>query len=457
MDETGASQPADHRRGRHAVWVFLGDLRASWSYLMAWPEGQAQTLFQTGDGGKVWPHVPVQHVGDHRVIDARRIPRGAKTALAHRDPQVHGQGSRHLDDRVLRGHVGPAGAQIGRRGTAGAAHAFTIDSSTWINSQGIADAPGVTVGFYHRPTNVEPAIDRYVPVQAMKEWPRIREFVQAAVLDCAPQNTYSTRELLVVASQHVAWCVSTAGLPLERDVVFRREVISEFVSSTACDHTSEGTRGNYRSKLLRMSESLLSPQYRTVRLPALPPSNAAVPYCAADIAQLRSWASGQNTRYRRDNCRALLGLGMGAGLRAAEIAFVQAGHVTIDEEGVFVAVPGPRARFVPVLAEWEDMVADAAMAAADPAQFLFRADRQKTHRHLVANFVDKSVACEIPVSSQRMRATWLVTHMAAHVRVDALMMAAGVSSLEALTRYVQFLPPSDGSWHRRALRGRSRR
>ena len=42
-----------------------------------------------------------------------------------------------------------------------------------------------------------------------------------------------------------------------------------------------------------------------------------------------------------------------------------------------------------------------------------------------------------------MRATWIVTHLTAGSPVKALVEAAGVDSLEALTRYLRFVPDAD--------------
>lgn len=83
---------------------------------------------------------------------------------------------------------------------------------------------------------------------------------------------------------------------------------------------------------------------------------------------------------------------------------------------------------------------------------MFRADRTKTHRHLVSNFVDKTIPSTVRASSQRMRATWLVTHMVAGVRADVLLRAAGVESLESLTRYLAYMPQDDGDQVRATMR-----
>lgn len=297
---------------------------------------------------------------------------------------------------------------------------------------------------------MEAAIANYQPVKVAASWPVIGDFVRAAVRDCDQKTAYSARELMIVGSALVHWC-HERGYALDRDVVFRREVIAEFIATGLPDHTI-ATAGNYRTKLLRMSEHLLSPQYRTVRLPAVNRDDAARPYSEAEVVMLRSWVTGQNTDYRRANAGSLTALCLGAGLSAAELTFVTAGHVTADSEGVLVAVEGPRARLVPVLAEWEDALMEVVEAAQTPTQFLFRSDRTTTHRHLVSNFVDKTLQCGVRPSSQRMRATWLVGHMVAGVRADALLAAAGIESLESLTRYLQYMPEADRKATREALR-----
>ncbi|MBC7680025.1 MAG: hypothetical protein H7233_13720, partial [Pseudorhodobacter sp.] len=45
------------------------------------------------------------------------------------------------------------------------------------------------------------------------------------------------------------------------------------------------------------------------------------------------------------------------------------------------------------------------------------------------------------LSPQRMRATWLVRHLDAGVRVDALLTAAGLDSVTTLDRYLVALHP----------------
>ncbi|MDQ2729790.1 MAG: hypothetical protein M3Y91_18470, partial [Actinomycetota bacterium] len=164
------------------------------------------------------------------------------------------------------------------------------------------------------------------------------------------------------------------------------------------------------------------------------------------------WAVGQSTPTRRRDATTLLALGAGAGLAVEDIAEVTAGMVTIDDAGVLVAVPGRRARLVPVLASWEAPLIQAA-ETVPIGRHLFGENRTTANKNFVSNFVDKSAGVGIKPSVQRLRATWIVGHLAARTPVVPLMTAAGVESLEALTRYLRFVPGTDAAEARQALRG----
>ena len=74
------------------------------------------------------------------------------------------------------------------------------------------------------------------------------------------------------------------------------------------------------------------------------------------------------------------------------------------------------------------------------------------HKNLIANFVDKTTPGSVRANAQRMRSTWLVTHLSSGSPPKALVEAAGVDSLEALTRFLRFVPDLDPAQARRRLR-----
>lgn len=281
-------------------------------------------------------------------------------------------------------------------------------------------------------------------------WRVIEPFVRGCVTDAAPATPYSASGLLHATSRFVLWTWQTAGLELDRAVVFSRPVISEYIEC-GCDTKSPASRGNQRSQLLRMAEALLGPEAAPPRLPPLPASNPVAPYSAADLITFCSWADGQTTTRRRQDCRVLLALAAGAGLSAHEIAALRTTHVRCDESGVLLAVAGSRARIVPVLHDWETSLVDA-VNALPPDVPMFRPGHTGTPKNLITSFLTKCNGVGARPQTQRLRATWIVTHLTACTPVVPFMGAAGVQSLEALTRYLRFVPGVDPALARERLR-----
>jgi len=297
-------------------------------------------------------------------------------------------------------------------------------------------------------------IQDFTPDMSERYWRVIEAFVRAAVTDAQPSTPYAARDLLSVTSRYVLWCWQTAGLTLDRKVVFDRLVIEEFIAR-GCPALSSASRGNRRSQLLRMSEALLGSEGSPARLAPLPPSDPVRPYSSSELVALRSWAATQSTPTARRDAATLVALGAGAGLAVEDITGLTAGMVAVDDLGVLLAVPGRRSRLVPVLASWETPIIEAtAVIPADRP--LFRERRTTPDKNFVANFVDRSAGVGIKPSVQRLRATWIVGHLATRTPVVAFMAAAGVESLEALTRYLRFVPGVDPAEGRRLLRGQIR-
>lgn len=293
-------------------------------------------------------------------------------------------------------------------------------------------------------------IARFTPDVEPAYWRVIEPFVRGCVTDAAPATPYAAKDLLHATSRFVLWTWQTAGLELDRAVVFSRPVISEYIEC-GCDTKSPASRGNQRSQLLRMAETLLGPEAAPPRLPPLPASDPVAPYSAADLITFRSWAHGQTTTRRRQDCRVLLALGAGAGLSAREVATLRTSHVRVDEAGVLLAVAGLRARFVPVLADWEPFLINAvdSLGADVP---IFRPGHTGAPKNLITAFLSKCGGTGARPRTQRLRATWIVTHLTASTPVVPFMAAAGVQSLEALTRYLRFVPGVDPTLARERLR-----
>lgn len=290
----------------------------------------------------------------------------------------------------------------------------------------------------------------YEPNLNLAVWNEVKRFVLDSVADAADGTPYTAAELKVAASRIAAWTWQTAGLPLERGVVFRRDVVARFIA-VGCSTLKPASRGNLRSQLLRMSEVLLDPREVPRRLAALESSEPAAPYSGAELISLRSWASTQSTPARRANAWVLLATGAGAGLAASEIGELRVGDIRVDGNGVLLVVTGERPRVVPVLREWEQVLADRTRTLG-PDRFAFRENHAANYPNLIANFIDRSQVVGVKPKSQRLRATWIVRHLDAATPVVPLMQAAGIESLEAMTRYVRFVREVDDGEVRARMR-----
>jgi integrase len=190
--------------------------------------------------------------------------------------------------------------------------------------------------------------------------------------------------------------------------------------------------------LLRVAESLLAPELAPRALPAMAPSDPTVPYTGDEETILTDWAKAEKRKGHGSDALVLLALGFGAGLSATEIMTVRAGDVAVRDEAVVVIVREGRVREVTVLRKWERALAKRA-GELEPEEFLFKPGRAGGSKNLISNFVTRANVQGVHAQTQRMRSTWLVLHMGAGTSLVDLVDAAGVDSLEALTRYLQFV------------------
>lgn len=447
--------------GKETGWTWsVADRSALRALGAAGPEVGFEAGFEAGDGGQVSPGGAVEDGGDGRVVYAGHRFRRTKAATVERSAKAEGQQAGDLGGAVIAGSFGPVGARRSRGGASGSGHESTVDGSrppVVVPANSAVTAPVQDVGSKQRRADggerageVAKRIVNYTPQIPADHWAQIETFVRSAVADCYDDTPYSARVLLSVVSTYVYWCWQTAALPLERDLIFSRLRVEEFTVHSA-RRWSPVTRANHRSQLLRVCEALNGPD-SGCRLSPLPKSDPQAPYSATEIGSMRRWAQTQATETRRRDATVLLALGLGAGLAAGEMGLALTDDVHHDEHGVLIHVGGKRPRSVPVRAEWEATLIEA-VDTLGPARLLFRTNRAGPNRNLVTDFTHKCSPHTPGVSSQRLRGTWITGHLAARTPVVPLIEAAGVSSLEAITRYLRFLPDVDPVEARAQLRG----
>lgn len=423
------------------------------------PQVGAEAGLEFGDGVQVGPDESVHDGRDGRVVDAAGRFGSPEAHAVHRKREIESELPCGLNGGVSAGSSGPVGDELSGGGPSGTRHVNSVEADllNCVSSAGEQRAAVArpAASTYTGGSNrhqvrraVEKVIDAYKPTIPAAKWEAIALFVREAIRDCDAKTPYSARDLLAATTPFVGWCTETAGLELDRETIFLHGVIGEYIAR-GCPQMSPASAGNRRSQLLRVAEALRIPQRGVERLAPLPPSNALSPYSAQELVSLCSWAQGQNTQYRRVHAHLLLSLGLGAGLSNAEILAVQSRHLHVDSEGILIEVEGRRSRMIPLLAAWEQPLLDYSQARpVNPRQFIFRPlangeGRSARNSNTIGNFVDQTKPPTVKPTAQRMRVTWIVTHLSAGTPLKPLIVAAGVDSLEALTRYLQFIPGSD--------------
>jgi integrase len=276
-------------------------------------------------------------------------------------------------------------------------------------------------------------ITNYRPEIPNRAWDQIGPFVRTLVEECVDYVSYDVPDLMYAISRHVWWCIDTAGLELDRRMLFRRDVIA--VSVEAMCGSSPASKGNRRSQLFRVAEHLRTIA-REAPVPAFPNASAHAPYSSEDVGRLRNWAAGQRTDLGRANAWTLLLLGIGAGLRAGEICSTTHKQLIDTPNGHTIVVADGTSRTVPLLSEWEEHWAE---LPERHDGHVFRPGVSGHYPNMVTNFVHRSSGAGLKPQTQRLRATWLVNQLNAGTPLGVLMTAAGLTSAASFSRLLPFL------------------
>ncbi|GHD49078.1 hypothetical protein D9V29_10200 [Mycetocola manganoxydans] len=273
----------------------------------------------------------------------------------------------------------------------------------------------------------------------------IESFATDTAVFAARSTPYTGAELKRALTQIINWSIDLY-LPVHPDDLLTEIRISSFIANGLPGYT-DASRSNQRAQLRAIRTALDRP--RTAE--PLSSADPSAPYVKSDIRRLQSWAAAQATEELRRDARSVLSLGIGAGLAAGEIADLRGNAIRIDAQGVQVVVENKRPRTVQIRREWEEPLIDhARFAAAD--HYFIRPERTTSSRNFLNGLIEKSLGPDFRPQSQRMRATWIVEHLTLGTPMGVLMEAAGVQSLEAFTRFMQFVPAVPGRNARALLR-----
>lgn len=269
----------------------------------------------------------------------------------------------------------------------------------------------------------------------------IRQFVEDAVTLAQPLTKYSAETLMRPVMHFVYWCVFVLGYEPTREL-FEPETVQAYIDE-AIDGKTDGTRRNYRAWIIRVAE-VVNPDRNPIRSKPLNGRGMEPPYTADDMVVLRRWSEGQSTQYRRNGAQTLIALGAGAGLSAIEIAHLRRDYVELHPDGaveIHVHIDGDYKRSVIVARPFDSKLAEL-MAPLEGNRMVFLTDRTRTINDVVSAFTSKLAfpPGTPPITVRRLRNTWLVNRLTNRVDVSTLMRAAGLESLESISRLALFVP-----------------
>ena len=266
----------------------------------------------------------------------------------------------------------------------------------------------------------------------------------AAVM--APREVPRARSVLGLLARFA----SGQGVPAAPAWLLDCDVV-EALCVRGCAGRASSTCGTYRSVLYQLAGQVHGPPGR--RATPFAGAKAPPPYAPGERADLAAAARARRDPAKRSSALAMAVSGVGAGLRAGELAVLRGRDVTRGGGRVVVRVIAGRGRAVPVAPAYPGRAAGLARRAGDGVVFgPGPADRRDK------NFVNGFGRCLAgdpdapPLSMSRARSSFICDHLAAGTPLRTLLAVTGILEVESLARYARHVPGMTGS--KAALRAR---
>lgn len=259
------------------------------------------------------------------------------------------------------------------------------------------------------------------------------EFARAVVAKVAPAGPPRARALLLACSALCEWGLGI-GLKANERSLFNEAVIERHIA-TAMDGATPASRRTRRANLRFVARALDLPQ-RAEPAPIARDGPAAA-YSCEEIEAYFALARCQVPRRRRA-MESMLCLGLGAGLDGMDMRYVTGHHVLSRSGGLVVVVEGARARVVPVLNRYQEMLCVCAAFSGVRNMVGGIAPTRKNVTTPVLARLSGGVGLK-RLSVSRMRSTWLAEQLE-DLGVPALLRAAGLKYSQRLFDLALSLP-----------------
>lgn len=283
------------------------------------------------------------------------------------------------------------------------------------------------------------AVETYVPRSITREeWATVRDFTVSVARDHVVPVATSRADLRnsLIAVARAAHIAVQLGGELTYQDVFDPQIVEYAVAQTGTTNQVKGAR---RALLYRLGRELNPNWPFDERFTKYGFKEPDAPYTVEEQNWLIQWAGGLSTDYQRDNALLTLALGLGAGLRPGEMARLREDDVTIHADGsVTITTSGHRgagARIVPVLAEWEHVIATACRASAPGQLLLWNQRAHDTTESVAAIMTRLGKPHRVELDNRRLRTTWVVGHINNHVPETVICRAAGLAHLKQFAKW----------------------
>lgn len=283
----------------------------------------------------------------------------------------------------------------------------------------------------------------YTPLAPKRLWNEdVQKFTRDAVTAIAPVSENEASMYMRAIAGLAIWSVHIACQPLEQDVVFNGAHIDSYIRRGGLRMAPAQLR-NLRLRLLRAASelSVYDPDRRDFGKSVA--SKGWEPYTPKEIIRIRSLGASRSTARRRHNWMTIVSLATGCALKTTEIIDLPVDAIRADADGVHVTVRGKRPRTVTCLASWEDDVKALIESPLVGDYVLIHAERPTNPALYIRQFQRAAARPEEHFQVERLRSTWIATHLQARTPVLPLMHALGAKSLSTIERLEQFIPVPD--------------
>ncbi|GGL08142.1 hypothetical protein JOE58_002570 [Curtobacterium luteum] len=297
--------------------------------------------------------------------------------------------------------------------------------------------------------DIDGAIDRFTPEREVISWETIASFVRTSVRRAHPMNVRKARELMMIGTRHVDWCVTAHGLELG-DNLWDPFLADAFIRSWGA-HRRPRTVAAGKSQLHDLIRHINAGEDRTaLRQRSGHASRPTTPYTAKEIPKLYSWANTRRMRRTGRTANAIITLGLGFGLNASTMTKVRAHHFTDHgTQGIELTLPDRQS--------WcdqdfeEDIRSSLRRRTADDLLI------ELTNRTTLADFLRTTRKASRPIDAivpelDRLRATWFVRRASHFTSLVAVMDAYGIRHTSTLQSVFSRLPQPTPDQIRTALR-----